>query len=191
MLDALRIRNLALVTDLTLELGPGYNTISGETGAGKSILIGALNLVLGERADRTLIRAEADQCTVEATFDVANLDDRTRCWIEAYCRGVGSVLERVAAELGPLPQEAVDEVRLVLVEHVLEAEAVGLRVRDAEPLGAGFVVASAPLRPAFTVPVSLATHGGAGSPGQRDCSVALPLTAVQVLLSNAWTHPPR
>jgi len=67
MLDTLRIRNLALVTDLTLELGAGYNAISGETGAGKSILIGALNLVLGERADRTLIRAEADQCTVEAS----------------------------------------------------------------------------------------------------------------------------
>ena len=74
MLDTLRIRNLALVTDLTLELGAGYNAISGETGAGKSILIGALNLVLGERADRTLIRAEADQCTVEAAFDVATLD---------------------------------------------------------------------------------------------------------------------
>jgi DNA repair protein RecN (Recombination protein N) len=57
-----------------LELGTGYNAISGETGAGKSILIGALNLVLGERADRTLIRAEADQCTVEAAFDVAKLD---------------------------------------------------------------------------------------------------------------------
>ena len=74
MLESLRIRNLALVTDLTLELGPGYNAISGETGAGKSILIGALNLVLGERADRTLIRAEADQCTVEAVFDVTKLD---------------------------------------------------------------------------------------------------------------------
>ena len=45
MLESLRIRILALVTDLTLELGPGYNAISGETGAGKSILIGALNLV--------------------------------------------------------------------------------------------------------------------------------------------------
>ena len=74
MLDTLRIRNLALVTDLTLELGAGYNAISGETGAGKSILIGALNLVLGERADRTLIRADADQCTVEAAFDVTQLD---------------------------------------------------------------------------------------------------------------------
>ena len=74
MLESLRIRNLALVTDLTLELGDGYNAISGETGAGKSILIGALNLVLGERADRTLIRAEADQCTVEATFDTTELN---------------------------------------------------------------------------------------------------------------------
>ena len=84
MLETLRIRNLALVTDLTLELGPGYNAISGETGAGKSILIGALNLVLGERADRTLIRAEADQCTVEATFDVAKLDAPLPAFLEEH-----------------------------------------------------------------------------------------------------------
>src|SRR5207237_6167373 len=57
MLATLRIKNLALVADLTLELQPGYNVITGETGAGKSILIGALNLVLGERADRLLIRS--------------------------------------------------------------------------------------------------------------------------------------
>jgi DNA repair protein RecN (Recombination protein N) len=73
MLTALRIKNLALVADLTLELGPGYNAITGETGAGKSILIGALNLVLGERADRTLIRGGADSCTVEAGFHVSKL----------------------------------------------------------------------------------------------------------------------
>ena len=84
MLDTLRIRNLALVTDLTLDLGPGYNAISGETGAGKSILIGALNLVLGERADRTLIRAEADQCTVEAAFDVMKLDAPLAGFLEEH-----------------------------------------------------------------------------------------------------------
>jgi len=84
MLSTLRIRNLALVTDLTLELGAGYNAISGETGAGKSILIGALNLVLGERADRTLIRAEADQCTVEATFDVAKLNAPLSDFLETH-----------------------------------------------------------------------------------------------------------
>lgn len=73
MLTTLRIKNLALVADLTLELRPGCNVITGETGAGKSIIIGALNLVLGERADRTLIRSGADSCAVEAVFDVAKL----------------------------------------------------------------------------------------------------------------------
>ncbi|HEU5072123.1 MAG TPA: DNA repair protein RecN [Verrucomicrobiae bacterium] len=73
MLSTLRIKNLALVADLTLELQPGYNAITGETGAGKSILIGALGLVLGERADRGLIRAGAESCTVEAVFDVRHL----------------------------------------------------------------------------------------------------------------------
>ncbi len=73
MLTAIRIKNLALVTDLTLELQPGYNAITGETGAGKSIIIGALNLVLGERADRTLIRAGSDSCSVEAVFDISKL----------------------------------------------------------------------------------------------------------------------
>lgn len=73
MLTTLRIKNLALVTDLTLELQPGYNVITGETGAGKSILIGALNLALGERADRTLIRSGSDSCSVEAVFDVSRL----------------------------------------------------------------------------------------------------------------------
>jgi len=74
MLTTLRIKNLALVADLTLELQPGCNVITGETGAGKSIIIGALNLVLGERADRTLIRSGSDSCSVEAVFDVSHLD---------------------------------------------------------------------------------------------------------------------
>ena len=61
------------MTDLTLELQSGCNVITGETGAGKSIIIGALNLVLGERADRTLIRSGEESCSVEAVFDVAKL----------------------------------------------------------------------------------------------------------------------
>src|SRR5262250_3255701 len=73
MLTTLRIKNLALVADLMLELEPGYSVITGETGAGKSILIGALTLVLGERADRTLIRSGSDSCSVEAVFDAAGL----------------------------------------------------------------------------------------------------------------------
>ncbi|HTR40088.1 MAG TPA: DNA repair protein RecN [Pseudomonadales bacterium] len=73
MLTTLRIKNLALVTDLTLELQPGCNVVTGETGAGKSIIIGALNLVLGERADRSLIRSGEESCSVEAVFDVVHL----------------------------------------------------------------------------------------------------------------------
>lgn len=73
MLTTLRIKNLALVPELTLELAPGYNAITGETGAGKSVIIGALQLVLGERADRSLIRSGADSCTVEAVFTVKEL----------------------------------------------------------------------------------------------------------------------
>ncbi|HWD17888.1 MAG TPA: DNA repair protein RecN [Verrucomicrobiae bacterium] len=70
MLSLLRIKNLALVADLTLPLQPGYNVITGETGAGKSIIIGALNLALGERADRAAIRSGAESCTVEAVFAI-------------------------------------------------------------------------------------------------------------------------
>src|ERR1017187_2948691 len=73
MLTVLRIKNLALGPDLTLELQPGCHVVPGETGPGKSIIIGALNLVLGERADRSLIRSGAESCSVEAVFDVTEL----------------------------------------------------------------------------------------------------------------------
>ncbi len=69
-LASLRIRNLALVEDLTWHPGAGLVAVTGETGAGKSLLIGALQLLLGERADKSLIRAGAESCTVEAVFDV-------------------------------------------------------------------------------------------------------------------------
>lgn len=73
MLTTLRIKNLALVSDLTLELQPGCNVITGETGAGKSVILGALNLVLGQRADRSLIRSGSDSCSVEAVLDISKL----------------------------------------------------------------------------------------------------------------------
>src|SRR5881394_304437 len=68
VLTLLRIRNLALVEELEWQIGPGFIAVTGETGAGKSIIIGALQLLLGERADKSLIRTGADLCTVEAVF---------------------------------------------------------------------------------------------------------------------------
>src|SRR5205823_2331146 len=69
ILTLLRIKNLALVEDLEWQLGSGFTAVTGETGAGKSIIIGALQLVLGERTDRSLIRTGADLCAVEAVFN--------------------------------------------------------------------------------------------------------------------------
>ncbi len=73
VLNLLRIKNLALVEDLQWQIGPGFTAITGETGAGKSIIIGALQLLLGERADKSLIRTGAETCTVEAVFAGAEL----------------------------------------------------------------------------------------------------------------------
>jgi DNA repair protein RecN (Recombination protein N) len=70
MLQSLRIRNLAIVEDVSVEFGDGLNVVTGETGAGKSVIVGALNLLLGERADKSLIRTGAEQCSVEAAFAV-------------------------------------------------------------------------------------------------------------------------
>ena len=73
ILTLLRIRNLALVEELEWQIGSGFVAVTGETGAGKSIIIGALQLLLGERADKSLIRTGADLCTVEAVFSGAEL----------------------------------------------------------------------------------------------------------------------
>ena len=68
MLITLDIRNIALIDRLTLELAPGLNVLTGETGAGKTIIIDSLDLALGGRADRELIRTGAEQAEVQALF---------------------------------------------------------------------------------------------------------------------------
>ena len=83
MLTELRIRNLAIIESLTLPLGPGFNVLTGETGAGKSIIVGALGLLLGERGHSDVVRTGSDRATVEGVFDasahadvLASLDER-------------------------------------------------------------------------------------------------------------------
>jgi DNA repair protein RecN (Recombination protein N) len=72
-LASLRIRNLALVEELAWSLAPGFTAVTGETGSGKSIIVGALQLILGDRADKSLIRTGAESCTVEAVFQVSDV----------------------------------------------------------------------------------------------------------------------
>jgi DNA repair protein RecN (Recombination protein N) len=71
MLTELRIKQFAIIDALTLPLAPGFNALTGETGAGKSIIVGALGLLLGERGSADLIRSGADKASVEGTFDIA------------------------------------------------------------------------------------------------------------------------
>jgi DNA repair protein RecN (Recombination protein N) len=72
MLASLRIQNLALIEDLEWNLSGGFVAVTGETGAGKSIILGALKLLLGERADKSLIRTGGESCTVEAVFQLSD-----------------------------------------------------------------------------------------------------------------------
>ncbi len=81
MLLSLFIKNLVLVDDLSIELGAGLNVLTGETGAGKSVLLEALGLVLGERAETQMIRLGQDYAEVQAVFDLTHLPD-ARHWLE-------------------------------------------------------------------------------------------------------------
>ena len=83
VLNLLRIKNLALVEELEWQIAPGFTAITGETGAGKSIIIGALQLLLGERAGKSLIRTGADTCTAEAIFTGKELQKLNPQLIEA------------------------------------------------------------------------------------------------------------
>src|SRR5438445_368480 len=69
MPSSLRIKNLALVEDLALELGPGFSVLTGETGAGKSLLVDALSLLVGARGDAELVRSGSERCTVEGVVE--------------------------------------------------------------------------------------------------------------------------
>jgi DNA repair protein RecN (Recombination protein N) len=104
MLSTLRIKNLALVSDLTLLLPAGFNVITGETGAGKSIIVGALHLLLGERADRMLLRAGCDSCSVEAVFDLQAEGDAVEKLLEENglepCAEKQLLLKRVFSAAG-------------------------------------------------------------------------------------------
>ncbi|HEU4451528.1 MAG TPA: DNA repair protein RecN [Longimicrobium sp.] len=81
MLSELRIRNFALIDELSVRLGPGLNVLTGETGAGKSIIVGALSLLLGERATADVVRAGAERASVEGVFEIGDSPELVR-WLD-------------------------------------------------------------------------------------------------------------
>ena len=74
MLTALQIKNYALIEKVNLNFEEGFTVITGETGAGKSILLGALGLILGKRADLSSIGDPEDKCVIEAHFSINSYD---------------------------------------------------------------------------------------------------------------------
>ena len=108
MLEELHVRDLALIEEAWLEFGPGMTVLTGETGAGKTALLGALKLLLGERADSGAVRAGAAEAVVEGRFIAGeeeiiarrrvSADGRSRCTLNDEMTTVGALAERV----GPL-----------------------------------------------------------------------------------------
>jgi len=92
MLRSLYVRDYALIEELDVEFGSGLNIITGETGAGKSILIGALNMILGERANTDVVRQDAKKAIIEGIFDEANTER------------IRTLLEDAEVDTDPLPR---------------------------------------------------------------------------------------
>ncbi|MGI8618006.1 MAG: DNA repair protein RecN [Gemmatimonadaceae bacterium] len=83
MLSEIRIRNFAIIEAIALPLAPGFNVLSGETGAGKSIIVGALAFLLGERGSTDVIRPGADRAVIEGIFEVAGAPD-VAAWADEH-----------------------------------------------------------------------------------------------------------
>jgi DNA repair protein RecN (Recombination protein N) len=108
VLEELHVRDLALIEEAWLELGPGMTVLTGETGAGKTVLVGALKLLLGERADATNVRSGAPEALVEGRFALdgaertarrrVSADGRSKCYLDGEMATVGGLAE----SLGPL-----------------------------------------------------------------------------------------
>jgi DNA repair protein RecN (Recombination protein N) len=103
VLSDLRVRQLGVIDDLTVQLAPGMTALTGETGAGKTLLVEALQLVLGQRADPGLVRAGAAEATVEASFVTGDdelvlsrsipVQGRSRCFVDGAMAPVARLLE--------------------------------------------------------------------------------------------------
>ncbi|MGZ3578941.1 MAG: DNA repair protein RecN [Syntrophales bacterium] len=101
MLTELSIRNFAIIDEMTVSFTDGLNVITGETGAGKSIIIGAVSLLLGERASADMIRSFEESATVEALFDIGQKDDLKKKIREmGFHVGKELILKRIVTRTG-------------------------------------------------------------------------------------------
>lgn len=100
MLTDLQISNFAIIEEQTVSFGPGLNVISGETGAGKSIILSAIELVLGGRASAQVVREGAESLEVQAVFDLSQLAPEVRAELPEYIQGDDLAVSRTISESG-------------------------------------------------------------------------------------------
>ncbi|MEX2587302.1 MAG: DNA repair protein RecN [Actinomycetota bacterium] len=126
MLTELSVTNYAVIDRLRLRVGPGFNVLTGETGAGKSIILGALGLLLGERADISAIRSGADRAYVEGVFELDGLHlERVEQALDTEIEEGVLILSREVTEAGrnicrvnsrTVPRKVLQEVGVYLVD---------------------------------------------------------------------------
>jgi DNA repair protein RecN (Recombination protein N) len=143
VLRELHIRDLAVIEAVAIEVDPGFTTLTGETGAGKSILIDALALALGERGDAQAIRSGAERLEVSATFDTGNNPPASRWLAENELREESGdcVLRRVVGSDGrsrawingrPVPVQTLRELGALLVDICGQQDYQSLRHKSAQ-----------------------------------------------------------
>ncbi len=142
MLKTLTVQNLVVVRHVDVEFGTGLSVLSGETGAGKSILIEALGLALGERADSKLVRAGDDRATVSAVFDIAKapavrallqehaLDSEDECVLRRIVLRDGG--SRAFCNASPVPIQLLHEIGTLLVDVHAQHASQQLMKRDVQ-----------------------------------------------------------
>lgn len=149
MLAALKIENFALIDQLELALKPGLNVLTGETGAGKSIILDAIDAVLGGKASGRWVRTGTDKAFVEAAFEVGADDPRIADWLEAYdipnrgdrltCRrdltvgaNGGSVRSRSRLNGVAVKKPQMEELRRLLIEITAQGQTMQLGSSDVQ-----------------------------------------------------------
>ena len=182
LLVELHVRDLGVIDDVTVALGPGMTALTGETGAGKTLLVGALSLLLGGRGDPAAVRAGADEALVEGRFvrrrrrrrgdrwpaSVAR-EGRSRAWVDGRMVPVGALAEAAA---GLLELHGQHQHRALVVPEAQRRALDAFGGVDTGPLDAARARLAALLREAEGLggDARAAGPGGraAGVPGRRD-----------------------